>query len=104
MMAHQDTKEQDRLGPVVLLKGTLSNLEARRREPEANAQIGLSHMTYYLWPLAAGSQRAPDSVDRADFSPSSWPAACGCDDVQRLRRESVGNAFSPFLSPSMHCA
>lgn len=50
MMARQDTKEQDRPGPVVLRQGTLRNLEARRREPEANAKIGWSHMTYYLWP------------------------------------------------------
>ena len=52
MMARQDTKEKDRLGTVVLRQGILKNLEARRRMPGANAKIGLSHMTYYLWPLS----------------------------------------------------
>ena len=100
-MARQDTKEQDRLGTVVLRQGILRNLEARRRVPEANAIIGLSHMTYYLWPP---SPRERPTVWIKRISAFLQAAVCGCDDVQRLRRESMENAFSVFLSPSMHCA
>jgi hypothetical protein len=102
MMARQDTKEQDRLGTIVLRQGILRNLEARRRMPGANAKFGLSHMTYYLWPPSP-RERARQ-CGSSGFQPFFRPAVCGCDDVQRLRRESMENAFSVFLSPSMHCA